>query len=75
MRTLPQEGSNLIDSCERVLVGTNGSVVMVLDSSSWSNLERFKVSNCLINYSAIDPLWYHLRLCKSPRSSSLSFCG
>lgn len=55
-RSLPQEVSNLIDSCERVIVDTNGSVVMGLDSSSWPNLERFKVSNCLINYSAIDPL-------------------
>lgn len=55
-RSLPQEVSNLIDSCERVIVDTNGLVVMGLDSSSWPNLERFKVSNCLINYSAIDPL-------------------
>lgn len=56
MRSLPQEVSNLIDSCERVIVGTNESVVMGLDSSPWPNLERFKISNCLINYSAIDPL-------------------
>lgn len=55
-RSLPQEVSNLIDSCERVIVDTNGSVVMGLDSSSWPNLERFKVFNYLINYSAIDPL-------------------